>query len=127
MACALGIIIYTYGSSFTMPQIIATASWLTLSAILLSSFIQKGNWSERVVNGMKHGAVASLGFGFFSFGLILALVGKYMEGALEMLIGAPLIWYGGKDAARFMLPSRLAIIVLLVIIELSTAVSLLWT
>jgi len=125
----IGIVVLLLVSSsgpFAAITLIALCAWTLLGITLASSLFERANWSERVVNGVKHGTAFALGLGFAFFGIILLTIGKYLEGGIELVIGLPLLWFGAKDAVSHLLPSRLYIMVLLSVVEIATIIALVW-
>ncbi|MCK4267128.1 MAG: hypothetical protein KAX31_07580, partial [Thermoplasmata archaeon] len=122
----VAILLYVSESTLSPMAMGSAGAWLVLGGYLCTALLERNNWQARVVEGMKHGAAFSLGLGFGAFGVILIMVHQPLAGAVELGIGLPLLWYGGKDAVRHILPSRLFTIGILSLVEITTIITLIW-
>jgi DNA-binding MarR family transcriptional regulator len=123
MAMFCVMIIVSGYSSLGMLKMISAALWLLLGFFLITMRFMRKRTSEKAFTAVKNALFMAVGVIFVLIGVLLALNDRYMECAVELFIGLPIIGYSLTMAKEYEGP-QLGIIAFIIASVVLTLLSL---
>ncbi|UCE74438.1 MAG: hypothetical protein JSV56_01690 [Methanomassiliicoccales archaeon] len=95
------VVLISYYSDLGILKCVIFVLWLFVGASLVIMRFVDEETCEKMLSALRSAMLLGLGVLFILVGFLLAVNGRYMECAIELFIGVPIIWYGLGNVKEF--------------------------